>query len=84
MATEESPSDDPLEITMRELALIPRGDLMQNTFRQVFHLWRLNSLGANPEFPLDDFGSVFERATRAVQAARPNFEPTHDPRLFDR
>lgn len=73
----------PLAITTRELALIPKGDFMQNTFRMVFHMWRLNSLGSTPEFPLDDRRSVFERAKRAVRAARSDFEPRHDPRLFD-
>ena len=73
----------PLAITTRELALIPKGDLAQNTFRMVFQMWRMNSLGSNPEFPSDDLRSVFERAKQSVRATRPDFEPRHDPRLFD-
>jgi hypothetical protein len=73
----------PLAVTTRELAMIPKGDLIQNTFRMVFHSWRLNSLGSDPEFPLDDLRLVFERAKKAARAARPDFEPRYDPRLFD-
>ena len=72
----------PLAITTRELALIPKGDLAQNTFRMVFHMWRLNSLGADAEFPSDDLRSVFARAKQAVRATWPDFEPLYDPRLF--
>lgn len=73
----------PLAITIRELALIPKGDFAQNQFRLVYYTWRLNSLSSNPEFPSDDLRSVFERAKQAVRAMRPGFEPRHDPRLFD-
>ena len=73
----------PLAVTTRELALIPRGDLAQNTFRMVFHMWRLNSLGSSPEYPSDDLRAVFERAKQAARATRPGFEPRYDPRLFD-
>ncbi len=74
--------NEPLAQTTRELALIPRGDLAQNTFRMVFHMWRMNSLGSNPDGP-SDFRSVFEKAKEAVRVNWPGFEPKHDPSLFD-
>jgi hypothetical protein len=74
----------PLAITTRELALIPKGYLAQNTFRMVFQMWRMNSLRRNPEFPSDDLRSVFERAKQAAQATRSGFEPRYDPCLFKR
>ncbi len=76
-------TNDPLAQTTGELALIPRGDLAQNTFRMVFHMWRMNSLGSNPDGRLSDFRSVFDKATESVRVNWPDFEPKHHPGLFD-
>jgi hypothetical protein len=76
-------ANKPLEQTKRELALIPRGDFAQNTFRRNFYAMRMNSLGSDPEFP-PDLPSVFEQATKSVRANWPDFEPQYDPRLLDK
>jgi hypothetical protein len=72
----------PQEQASRELELIPKGDLAQNTFRMVFFAFRQNSLGRQPEID-DDVRVVVEKAAATVRATFPDFEPKLDPRLLN-
>lgn len=66
----------------RELELIPRGDLAQQTFRMTYEVKRLHDLKAHD--PLEAPRDVFRGAVRDVQRRYAAFLPAvTDPHYFD-
>jgi hypothetical protein len=58
----------------RELAVIPRGDLGQNTLRMSYTMWRRNSLGPKPEIECSA-AAAYAAAVAGVGRDRPEFVP---------
>jgi hypothetical protein len=72
--------NEPLDVAMAELRLIPRGSLAQNMFRDAYFCMRENSLGRQPEISADP-RSVLDAAAALISTNFPGFTPEHDPAL---